>query len=407
MRYKDLIIETRYALTANLVRTSLTMLGIIIGISSVIAMLSIGNGAQAQVASKISSLGTNVLAVLPGAQQKGGPPVSQGRGTVNTLTEKDTKAIREQATHALAVSSILNARTQLINGSNNTNTTVYGVEPAYETVGNITIADGRFLTDSDSATRARVVVLGATVKDDLFPDGSDPVGSKIKIKGSYFTVIGVAESKGGSGVANLDDRVFIPLNTTKQYISNSDHISTIAVSADSADTMSTLQDEIKTILMGTHNIKSEADIDFTVFSQADLAATANSVTQIFTILLSSVAAISLLVGGIGIMNMMLTSVRERTREIGLRKAIGAKNSDITMQFLAESIALTVFGGVAGIVLGVLISYGITLSGVLSTVVTVSSVVLSFGVSFCIGLIFGYYPAKKAAGLNPIQALRYE
>ncbi len=405
MRVLDVIIETRTALAANKVRTALTMLGIVIGISSVIAMLAIGNGAQAQISSRIQSLGTNIVTVMSGANVRS--PISQGRGSVATLTDKDVAAIKAESEYASAVSPSVSSRAQIVMGASNTNTTVLGVLNAQQTVAAIEIEEGRFLTDADNASIAKVVFLGPTTRDDLFGVGGDSLGKKIKIKGIQFTVIGTAVAKGGSGFGNIDDRVYIPLTTAKQYIAGTSNVSTITISADKAENMTALQDELKQILMKSHNIKTEEAIDFSLFNQADLASAANSVTQVFTLLLSSVAAISLLVGGIGIMNMMLTSVRERTREIGLRKAVGAKKNDIALQFLVESIALTVIGGIIGIVLGFLVSLGVSATGLLTTVVSLSSVLLSFGVSFVIGIVFGYYPARKAAGLNPIEALRYE
>ena len=403
MTIKDLFEETFTSIGANRTRTGLTVLGIVIGIASVIVMLAIGNGAQSSIASSINSLGSNILTVTGGGGGRQGG-VNMGRSNQQTLTYDDAKAIKEKIVLAKEVSPELNSRSQVVAESNNTNTSIIGAVPEYESAHSAAMAEGNFISEHQYRGAARVAVLGPTTRDDLFGVGADAVGQEIRINGSRFTVIGVTTSKGGSGFGNQDDRVFIPLTTAQRYISGGEYLGSIAVTTENQSDLTELQTQI---LLERHHKASMTDADFSIFNQADLASTAESITKIFTILLSSVASISLLVGGIGIMNMMLTNVRERTREIGLRKAIGAKKKDISNQFLMESIAVTLLGGIIGVLLGVLVAFGITSTGILQTQVTLNPVLLAFGVSAVIGIIFGYYPAKKASELNPIEALRYE
>jgi putative ABC transport system permease protein len=261
--------------------------------------------------------------------------------------------------------------------------------------------------ESHYGSASRVAVIGPTTRDDLFGVGEDVVGREIKIGSNRFIIIGVTKSKGGSGFGNADDRIFIPLTTALRYVSGGEYISTIAVTTENQSDLVELQNQVQEVLLERHNKASMAEADFSIFNQADLASTAQSITKVFTMLLSSIASISLVVGGIGIMNMMLTNVRERTREIGLRKALGARKRDISNQFLLESIVVTLIGGVIGVVLGVSIAFLITAIGVLQTAVTLNPILLAFFVSFAIGVLFGYYPAKKASELNPIETLRYE
>lgn len=267
--------------------------------------------------------------------------------------------------------------------------------------------DGSFFTEEQGRSGAKVAILGPTTRDDLFGVGAtDVVGSSVRINNAKFTVIGVTKSKGGSGLGNTDDEVFIPLMTAQRYISGTQYVSTISVTTENQSDLTQMQSDINDLLLLRHH-KDATTADFTIMNQADLASTAQSITQIFTVLLSSIASISLIVGGIGIMNMMLTNVRERTREIGLRKAIGARKRDISNQFLAESIVVTIIGGIIGVALGLLIAFAISSFGVLQTKVTLTPVLLAFGVSAFIGIVFGYYPAKKASELNAIESLRYE
>lgn len=406
MTTNDILHETYGALTANKVRTGLTMLGIIIGISSVIAMVAIGNGAQNSIQSSIQSIGSNLIMVTPGAARSFGGP-AQARGSAQTLTISDGQAIQSQVANISNIAFDVTAREQVVATSTNTNTSIVGTTPSYTTVRNVQVDDGNFFTDQDVASSNQVAVIGPTVVTDLFPDGSEPVGQQIRINGSIFTIIGVTKSKGGSGFSNTDDTIYIPYTTAQHYLTGNQYLSEIDVSAASANDTTQVQNDITTLLLSLHNISNPANADFSTLNESDIIATASSVTGTFTVLLAAVAGISLLVGGIGIMNMMLTTVTERTREIGLRKAIGAKKSDINTQFLIESVMLTFTGGVIGIILGCSISFIVTKLGLIQTNVSLSSVFLAFGVSALIGVVFGYYPARRASNLNPIEALRFE
>jgi putative ABC transport system permease protein len=402
----DILHETYSAIFANKVRSGLTMLGIVIGISSVIAMLSIGQGAQNSIQSSIQSIGSNLILVTPGAQRGPGVQFSAGRGTAKTLTLTDVDAIKQQVSNIKAMAPEVSGRYQVTAQGQNTNTTVTGTVPDYQSVRNVSIAEGTFITDQNLQAGSKVAVIGPNVRDDLYGADADPIGKKIRINKVDFTVIGMTVTKGGSGFGSQDDLIWIPLTTAQRLLSGDQYVTTISVQAPDSNSTTDIQSQITTLLTERHNIKNGA-LDFSTFNQADIAATASSITQIFTILLGSVAGISLVVGGIGIMNMMLTTVTERTREIGLRKAIGAKNKDISLQFLIEALMLTFIGGAIGIILGWLISFLINYFGVIATQVSIFSVVLSFTVSAFIGIVFGYYPARRAAGLNPIDALKYE
>ena len=409
MSFLDTIQETLTALLANKVRSGLTILGIVIGIFSVIAMLAIGQGAQSSVASSIQSIGSNLVIVMPGAQKGVGQAVSTGRGNAKTLTMEDATAIAQIST-AKAVSPEVSARAQVIYKGLNTNTSITGVESAYMTVRSTDVSDGDFISDVNVSSGAKVAVLGPTTRDDLFGVGADAttvIGQSIKIKQIEFKVIGIAKSKGGSGFSNPDDAIYIPITTAQRFLSGNQYVSDISVSAIDSNSTADLQQSITDLLLTRHHISDPAAADFSTLNQSDIIAAASSVTQIFTILLGSVAGISLIVGGIGIMNMMLTTVTERTREIGLRKAIGAKRKDISQQFLIEAVTLTLISGILGIIMGWGVAYLISYLGIIQTQVTFFSVALAFGVSALIGIVFGYYPARRAASLNPIEALRYE
>ncbi len=402
MKIADILGETYRALSANKARSGLTMLGIIIGISSVIAMVSIGNGAKASIQSSIEGLGSNLLTILPGVVQPGRGIVSSGRGSAQTLKNTDIDVVKSVDGIAF-LSPEVSRRFQVVASGNNTNTTITGATADYANVHNISLSEGNFITESNDRSIGRQAVLGATVATDLFGD-VDPLGKTIRINKVNFNVIGILSAKGGAGFSGPDDMIFVPLSTMQKILSGVDYLSAMSVSVADKNRMAEVKDVITNALLDKHHV---TEADFSVISQEDILGTLSTVIDTFTIFLAAIASISLLVGGIGIMNMMLTTVTERTKEIGLRKAIGAKRKDINMQFLVEAVMLTFIGGFFGIVLGWLISFGVSSTGIVRTQVSLSSVLLAFGVSAGIGIIFGYYPARRAARLNPIDALRYE
>lgn len=402
MKTTDILSETYNALSANKVRSSLTMLGIIIGIASVIAMISIGNGAKASIQSSIEGLGSNLLTILPGVVQPGRGIVSSGRGGAETLKNEDVEIIK-MIDGVAAISPEVSRRFQVVAMGNNTNTTITGAIADYQIAHNLNIANGSFISEANQRSIGRQAVLGATVATDLFPD-QDPLGETIRINNVNFNVIGVLTAKGGAGFSGPDDMIFVPLSTMQKILSGDDFLTMMVVSVTDKNRMSEIKDIATDALMTKHRVE---EADFSIISQEDILGTLSTVIDTFTLFLAAIASISLLVGGIGIMNMMLTTVTERTKEIGLRKAIGAKKRDINMQFLIEAVMLTFIGGFIGIVLGWLISFIVTSTGIIATQVTLTSVLLAFGVSAGIGIIFGYYPARRAGMLNPIDALRYE
>jgi putative ABC transport system permease protein len=407
MKLKDLFQETIFAIRANKVRSGLTILGIVIGIGSVIAMISIGQGAQGSIESSIESIGSNLVMISPGFSRSAGQQVSAGRGSATTLTQADAEAIVSEMNLAKAVSPELSRRYQITAKGTNTNTQVVGVAAAYSDVHNIQIDVGSFIADQQSKGLSKAAVLGPTTRDDLFGEGVDPTGQTIRINKIEFKVVGVTKSKGGSGFTNQDDMIFIPISTAQRFLAGDNYVSSISVQAVDQNSMADLQAAITNLLLDRHKISDPQAADFQVINQQDIVSAASSVTSTFTMLLASIAGISLVVGGIGIMNMMLTSVTERTREIGLRKAIGAKRGEINRQFLAEAMMLTFLAGVIGIILGWALAAGVSYFTSIATKVSISSIFLAFGVSAAIGIIFGYYPARRAASLNPIEALRYE
>jgi len=408
MLISDLLQESFLALSANKVRSSLTILGIVIGVASVIAMVSIGQGSQSSIESSIQSIGSNLIMVMPGAQRGFGGGVSSARGSAQSLTQADADAIGKEVVSVKAVAPDLSQRYQITAKGTNSNTSVDGVTAAYAEVKSIGVTQGSFITDQNNLSLSKVAVIGPTTRDDLFgADADNVVGQAIKINKIEFKVIGITESKGGSGFSNQDDIIYIPLSTMQRYLAGADYVSTINIEADSADVMSAVQEQVNSLLMVRHKISDATLVDFNILNQSDIVATASSVTNTLTMLLAAIAGISLIVGGIGIMNMMLTTVTERTKEIGLRKSIGATRQDISGQFLVEAVMLTVLGGIIGILLGWLISLAVSSFAGLTTTVSTMSIILAFGVSAAIGLIFGYYPAHRASKLNPIEALRFE
>ena len=407
MRINDILEETFAALSANKARSGLTILGIVIGIGSVISLVSIGQGATNSIQSNIQSLGSNLLIITPGAQRMQGFGASSGRGGAKTLTQDDANSIISQVQNVSAVASEVSGRYQITAKGTNTNTTVNGVTASYPAIRNLQIAEGSFISDQHNASVSKVAVIGPTVQWDLFGEGSSALGQSMRIKGIEFKIIGVTVAKGGSGFSNQDDTIYIPTTSAQRYFSGDKYLTAIDVQAASADSMVQVQDNITALLLSRHRISDSTQADFTVLNQADILASASSIAGTLTLLLAAISGISLLVGGIGIMNMMLTTVTERTREIGLRKAIGAKRDDISMQFLAEATALTLIGGIVGILLGSGVSFAVHYFGLLSTTVSFSAIALAFGVSAGIGIIFGWYPARRASNLNPIEALRYE
>ncbi len=408
MKISDLLQETFFALTMNKARSGLTILGIVIGIGSVIAMISIGQGAQLSIEQSIQSIGSNLLVVYPGAQMSGtGRQVSSGFGTAQTLTLGDADKIAQSVPSAELIAPEISRRYQITAKGTNTNTSVVGTTLSYAQIKNFEMETGTFLSEQNVRTSSKVAVLGPTARDDLFGENINPVGQKIRINKIDFTVIGVTKSKGTTGFMSQDDIVFIPISTAQLFLSGDDYLSSINIQISSEKLMASAQEQTTAILLASHNISDPEMADFQILNQADILATLTSVTNTFTVFLGAVGGISLIVGGIGIMNMMLTTVTERTREIGLRKAIGAKKEDISRQFLAESVMLTVIGGIIGIVLGMTIASVIAKFTQIETNVSFLSIVLAFGVSAAVGIGFGYYPARRAAALNPIEALRYE
>jgi len=406
MQIIDIFEETYTALLSNKVRSALTMLGIIIGIGSVIAMISLGQGASGSITSSIQGLGSNLLTVIPGSIQPGQGQVSSGRGSAQTLKNEDVEVI-EKVFGVVHVSPELSRRFQIIAPTgNNTNSNITGVTEDYAPAHSVTLAQGSFITDANVRSLAKVAVLGPTVASDLFGE-SDPMGKSIRINSVNFKVIGILESKGGGGFGGSpDDTVYMSLPVMQRVLAGVDYLSTIAISVENEEMMPQVQEEVTAALLQKHRADAE-NPDFSIISQEEILGTLDQITGILTIFLASVAGISLLVGGIGIMNMMLTTVTERTREIGLRKAIGATKRDISLQFLAESILLTFVGGVIGVALGWLLSFVVSTFAGIDASVSLGSISLAFGVSAGIGVIFGYYPARRAASLNPIEALRYE
>ncbi|HEX9160133.1 MAG TPA: ABC transporter permease [Thermoanaerobaculia bacterium] len=404
MKTKTLVKVATQSIQKNKLRAALTMLGIIIGVAAVIVMVAVGYGARTRIHEQINNLGTNMIVVTPGAAQQGG--VSQGAQAFPNLSLKDVDKIRSESQYVSAVSPVIVSRTAVIGPAGNWRTTINGVDTDYQTIRDWQTASGDFFSADDVKSTRKVVVLGNTVAQNLFP-GQDPVGGEIQIRNSVYKVMGVLTPKGQSASGNdSDDVVLMPYTTVSTTLSGRTFIPQILASTANEQDIPAAQSEVTTILHEAHNLGDGAD-DFTVKNQADLAAAAESSTQVMTLLLAAIASISLLVGGIGIMNIMLVSVTERTREIGIRMAIGARGADVLTQFLVESIVMGVLGGLVGLAVGVA---GAKLLGHFTgweTVISPIIMVVAIGFSGAVGVFFGYYPARKAAALNPIQALRYE
>jgi putative ABC transport system permease protein len=406
MNYSNLFRIAVRALVRNKLRAFLTMLGIIIGVASVIAMLAIGEGSKQKMRTQISSMGTNMVMVMPNMQRRGG--VSLGASSSVALKYSDVTALQNEATDISLVSPEVRATGQVIYSNQNTQTTIYGVSEEYLSIRKLEVQSGRVFSSAETKSMAKVCLLGQTVVENLFGAGADPVGLSIRIKNLPFLIIGVLKDKGESGMGqDQDDLILAPYTTVQRRLAAIDYINGIYASAVTEEKSPAAIAQVEEILRRTHKIKESAENDFRVMSQSELLTTITSITDIMTILLGSIAGISLLVGGIGIMNIMFVSVTERTREIGLRMSIGGRSKDIMKQFLAESIILSILGGVMGVIFGYLLA---RLAGSLMSteaIVKTQSVVLAFAVCFVIGVFFGWYPARKAANLNPIDALRYE
>ncbi|MGE5727898.1 MAG: ABC transporter permease [Gemmatimonas sp.] len=404
MKTRALLQMASGSILKNKMRTLLTMLGIVIGVGAVIVMVAVGNGAQKQIEAQIRNLGTNLIVVTPGSTAAGG--ASQGAQTFNRLTVADADKIKSDATLLAAVSPVIVTRTQVITGKGNWRTAINGVSTDYLTVRDGGVTSGAFFTDDDVRAKRKVALLGATIVKNLFPD-SDPVGSQIQLGHVPFTVVGVLAAKGqtSSGV-DQDDIVLVPYTTAQDRLSGFTFLGQILASAASPKDMAAAEEEIRGIMRDSHALGGSPD-DFTVRDQTAIAQAATSTTSVMTGLLAAIASISLVVGGIGIMNIMLVSVTERTREIGIRMAVGARGSDVLTQFLVESVVMSVLGGVIGLAIGF---GGAAILGQVmgwSTATPLIAVFVAVGFSAAVGVFFGYYPAQKAAALDPIQALRYE
>ena len=400
------------AIAANKLRSFLTMLGIIIGVASVITMLAIGQGSKKSIQRQISEMGSNMIMIMPGQDMRGG--VRRDADEMETLKLADYDALKDQCQYISAVSPVVNSSGQFINGNNNTPSTIYGVNRDYLDIRQLSVEDGEMFTDEDIKSSAKVCVVGKTVVDNLFPDGSDPVGKVIRFNTIPFRIVGVLKSKGYNSMGmDQDDLVLAPYSAVMKRILAVNYLQSINCSALTEGLTDKATEEITKVLRAQHKLKdpteeSDGDEDdFNIRSQEELASMMNSTTDLMAILLACIAGISLVVGGIGIMNIMYVSVTERTREIGLRMSVGARGIDILSQFLIESILLSVTGGVIGVLIGIGATYGVNIFAKWPVFIQPWSVLLSFFVCTATGVFFGWYPAKKAAMLDPIEAIRYE
>ena len=406
MRIVNLIKIAYRSLSKNKLRVLLTMLGIIIGVASVISMLAIGQGSKQNIQSSIASLGTNSVMVYPGSSSHGG--VRQGAGSYSTLTRRDADAIATKCELVSEVTPVVQKSSQVVAGNQNWHTSVTGALSQYFAIRNLSVLTGNIFTLTDEKISAKVCVIGLTVVDKLFGANGDAVGKIIRINSIPFKVIGVLERKGQNTFGqDQDDIIIAPFSTVQKRMLSSIYLNMILASATSESDVENAKEQITSIMRIQHKLPPNDEDDFTVRSQADIADIFGSISKIMTILLASIAGISLIVGGIGIMNIMLVSVTERTREIGIRMAVGAKGRDVLIQFMIESIFISFIGGLIGIVVGVICATLVGKFGGWPIVITIPSILLSFTFSTIVGLFFGWYPARKAARLNPIDALRYE
>ena len=405
MRFWETIAIATDSLMRHKTRALLTMLGIIIGVGDVVAMVAVGNGAQAAVDAQIASLGTNVLMIFPGAAFRGG--VSSGSGGYTNLNEGDIEAIREQSPAVAAISPMVRTSRQVVAGNLNWSTSIQGGNTDFFIIRDWSLGSGDLFTEQDVRSATKVCLVGQTVVQNLFPN-QDPVGQMIRIQKLPFKVIGTLTPKGQTAMGqDQDDIIIAPYTTVQRKVLGSDHFGSVVMSAVSKERLSDAQEQASEVLRLRHRLQPWEDDDFTIRNQSDIASAANETSRVMTILLASIASVSLLVGGIGIMNIMLVSVTERTREIGIRKSIGARRRDILQQFLIEAIMLSVVGGIVGVGLGVGASGLISRFAGWPVFVSIDSVALAFCFSAAVGMFFGYYPARKASGLDPIEALRYE
>jgi putative ABC transport system permease protein len=388
----------------NRMRSILTALGIIIGVSAVIIMVAIGRGSSESIQEDINSLGTNLITVSPGTARTRG--VSQGGGSYVQLTFHDVEKLRKESTLLQGISPVVRVGAQIIGGGNNWSTSIYGVSVEYFQIKKWELSSGEAFTDRDVAGNKKVAVIGTTVASNLFPNGS-AVGQSIRIRNTPFKVVGVLKAKGQGGMMDQDDVVLAPATTVFYRLKGGEFIDMINASAVSEAKVTAAQSQIETLLRESHRLKGNAPNDFTVRTQAEMLETMSSIGEVVTLLLASIAGVSLLVGGIGIMNIMLVSVTERTREIGIRMSVGARGRDVLIQFLMEAAILSIGAGVVGILFAVGVSVALNSMGTLRTSLSADIIAIAFLFSGAIGVFFGYYPAKKAAAMNPIDALRYE